>query len=314
MRAMGPAVVVVSYRTSAHLAACLAAIAADDPGVPIYVADNASDAVALAGILEHAPAAVPLATSANPGFAGGVNRGARRAFEDGASHVLILNDDVLIEPGAVARLAEAAGVGDVAAPFLDGRGDGEFRGGRIDWATGIAGHEEGATDYLCAACLMISRGAWDAVGAFDESFFLYFEDVDWCVRASTCGVRLVLVPEVLAWHEGGASTGGGASPLVAYWWTRNRLRFVRKHRGYGAALGIAATAVVRSARRGGGTSPVDDGVSGADSRGSAGGGQVGARLRGLIAGLVSPVARQAHGGALSGATPCSVSSCPRDEP
>ncbi len=249
MSAMHPAAVVVSYRTSDRLDQCLAAVEGDQPGVAVYVADNESDAVRLGELGKRHPTAVMLPDAQNPGFAAGVNRGVARAFADGASHVLVLNDDVFVRAGSFRRLKEAAGACRVAAPYLDGNGDGVFRGGRIDWTTGIAGHADGAEDYLCAACLMISRPAWDLVGPFDEAYFLYYEDVDWCVRAVAAGVDLVLVPEVLGWHEGGASTGGGGDPVVIYWWTRNRLRFIRKHRGYRAGLAVAVRSIRRGTRR-----------------------------------------------------------------
>jgi hypothetical protein len=292
MYAMPLAVVVVSFRTPDNLRRCVSAIESDQSKVAIYVADNQSDPAKFEAFAAQHDTIVGLPSTENPGFAAGVNRGAARAFADGATHVLVLNDDVFVRAGALARLQSAAGLRGAAAPYLAGRGDGEFRGGYIDWDTGIAGHREGSADYLCAACLMISREAWASTGPFDEGYFLYYEDVDWCVRAVARGVALAVVPEELAWHEGGASTGGGESPLVIYWWTRNRLRFIRKHRGFRAALAVATGSVARAAHRTrGGDGGVEEEVSdpapqsvrsrkGRYRRASA-------RVRGLVAGLTT---------------------------
>lgn len=279
------AAVIVSYRTSPHLRRCIAALS-DDPAAPrIYVADNKSNPIELQHVLEEYPGVVAVPTDLDPGYAAGVNRGVGAAMADGMAHVLVLNDDVFVEPGAIDVLCAAAGDDGISAPCLASDGNGEFSGGRIDWATGAAFHESGVADFLTAACLMISRDAWERTGPFDERFFLYYEDVDWCVRAASRGVPLVLVPRVLGWHVGGATNGGGANPAVIFWWTRNRLWFVRKHRGYGAALAALAHSMRNSA-------------SGrADARTSSGGpaatreprrvaiARTRARIRGLAAGL-----------------------------
>ena len=137
------------------------------------VADNESDPVRFQAFEAQHDTTIGLLSTENPGFAAGANRGAARAFADGATRVLVLNDDVFVRAGALARLQSAAGLRGAAAPYLAGRGDGEFRGGYIDWDTGIAGHREGSADYLCAACLTISREAWSSTGPFDEDHFLH---------------------------------------------------------------------------------------------------------------------------------------------
>lgn len=254
---MRPAVVVTSFRTPERIRTCLDAIGADDPDVPVYLADNASDPVRLAAIARDYPWVVMLGSDANRGFAAAVNRGAGRAFADGASHALLLNDDVYLRLGAIGRLAAAAGDRDVAAPYLDGPPGAGFRGGAIDWGTGIAGHRDGARDYLCGACLMVSREAWRATGGFDESYFLYYEDVDWSVRAAAAGARLNVVPEVLGWHDGGSSTGGATHPTAVYYWTRSRIRFVRRHRGYVRAAAVVARSVLGAGSHGTGEPDAD---------------------------------------------------------
>lgn len=151
----------------------------------------------------------------NVGFAGGANLGVRRALAAAATHVLPLNDDVFVEPGCIAALVEAAGNEGASSPWLRGEGDAAYRGGRIDWERGFAGHADGATDYLIGGCMPISRSAWDRTGPFDESFFLYCEDVDWCVRTRAAGVPLVVVVRELGDHIGGASTKAEGGRLLA---------------------------------------------------------------------------------------------------
>lgn len=241
------AVVVVSYRTPERLTACLDAIRADQGEVPIYLVDHASNPSRLAAVLRGRDGIIAMPYADNHGFASGVNRGVERALREGAEHVLILNDDMRIRPGCIDTLVAAAGATGAASPWVVGEGDAAYRGGRIDWVRGFAGHEEGADDYLLGGCMLIGRAAWEQVGPFDETYFLYCEDVDWSIRARDKGVRLAVVPEELADHDGGASTGAGKSPTWAYWWTRNRIRLVRRY-GDRSAAPVAVRQVGRAAK------------------------------------------------------------------
>ena len=262
----GVAIVVVSFRTGDTLARCLDDAHRAAPDARAYVVDHESRPAALGALVAARPWALPLGTPENPGFGAGSNRGIAQALADGADHVLLLNDDVYLRPGAVERLVAAAGAAGAASPWLAGEGDGAFRGGAIDWARGYAGHREGADDYLIGGCLCVSRTAWERTGPFDESFFLYCEDVDWCLRARAAGVPLAVVPEELADHVGGASTGGEA---WAYWWSRSRIALLRKH-GRGHPWRTAARHAAATAR---------DALHHPDARIAR------ARLRGLVDGL-----------------------------
>ena len=233
-----PAVVIVAFHAGVHARRCVEAVAMDHPTATIYLVDNESRPDQLQAILDDHPDVIGMPAERNPGFGAGANRGIEQALQSGATHVLLLNDDVYVRPGCIAALIGAAGEEGAASPWLAGDGDAAYRGGVIDWERGFAGHQDGATDYLIGGCLLLSRRAWERTGPFDETFFLYCEDVDWCLRARTAGVPLSVVPVELADHEGGASTGAGHSTTWAYWWSRNRIRLIRKH-GRGSAIKTA---------------------------------------------------------------------------
>jgi GT2 family glycosyltransferase len=234
-----PAIIIVAYRAGENARRCIEAVQVDAPDATVYLVDNESYPHQLEPILRDFPAIVGIPLAENLGFGAAANRGIQRAFDEGATHALLLNDDVYLRTGCVAALVEAAGEGGATSPWLAGDGDAAYRGGKIDWDKGYAGHQEGATDYLIGGCMMISRPAWERTGWFDESFFLYCEDVDWCLRARAVGVPLVVVATELADHDGGASTGAGHSATWGYWWSRNRIKLVRKHR-QGSATKTAA--------------------------------------------------------------------------
>ena len=249
-----PAIIIVAYHAGEHARRCVEAVRADAPNAPTYLVDNESKPDQFQPILREHPALLGMPLAGNAGFGAAANQGIQRAFDEGATHALLLNDDVYLRAGCVAALVEATGEFGAASPWLAGVGDAAYRGGIIDWEKGYAGHQEGATDYLIGGCMMISRQAWERTGWFDESFFLYCEDVDWCLRARAAGVPLVVVATELADHDGGASTGAGHSATWGYWWSRNRIKLVRKHQQGSAAktalrqVGAIATSLWSSDR------------------------------------------------------------------
>ena len=252
-----PWAVVVAWRADASTGSSLDHLLGVAPGVAVALVDNESRPAGLAAALAGRATVTALPQGENRGFAGGANAGLEHAFGAGATHVLLLNDDVRPEPGCVEALVAAAGDDGAAAPLIDAPGGEAFAGGRIDWTRGLAGHHAGALDYLTGAALCISRSAWSRVGRFDEGCFLYYEDVDWCVRARDRGVPLRLA-EAHAHHAAGSSTGGAAGPTWGYYDTRNHLRFLEARRGRVAARREAVRTLrdVARLRREGGPSAV----------------------------------------------------------
>ena len=185
----------------------------------------------------------------NRGFAGGANAGLGRAFADGAEHAVLLNDDVLVEVGCVEALVAASGQRGAASPRIDGPPGIAFAGGELELVRGFGRHVDGAGDYLSGACLCISRGAWEAVGSFNEELFLYYEDVEWCLRARSHGVPLTVALDARAAHSGGATSGGGEGETWAYYATRNRLWLLEVERGARVAAREAAKTRLRARMR-----------------------------------------------------------------
>jgi GT2 family glycosyltransferase len=76
--------------------------------------------------------------------------------------------------------------------------------------------------------MCIRREAWDQVGGFDEGFFMYAEDMDWCWRAQQAGWKVYYVPDAVIVHRIGRSTDQRAIPMVIQF-HRSAVRFYRKH-------------------------------------------------------------------------------------
>jgi GT2 family glycosyltransferase len=218
-------VVVVAYRSGACLRKCVEPLAGR-PGVAVFVVDNQCP--------DGSPALVadlPLTTVAlgrNAGFGAGCNAGVRIGS---APAVLFLNPDAQIDPSAALALASrlefdpslgAVGpriVGEDGSTHLSVRRLPRLRSAfgealflhhllpRAQWATEFVRSPgaEAPAEWLSGAVLCVRRSSFEAVGGFDERFFLYSEDTDICARLRQAGFGIAYEPAVTAMHVGGGS-------------------------------------------------------------------------------------------------------------
>ena len=226
------AVLIVNYRTYDALNRCLLSLAPHlTPDDEVIVVDYESDGRELARAVDGSMSVVKLPRPDNRGFASGINLA---AAESRAPFLMLLNPDTIVE-GPVIRTLEAwlashpdAGVAGPRVLDADGMVQPSARrfpgvttllGGRTTWLTrrfpknwlsrrNLLAQDAKApvvVDWVSGACLMTRRDVFDAVGGFDEAFFLYWEDADYCRRVAEAGFRNVYVPTAPVRHVGGAS-------------------------------------------------------------------------------------------------------------
>ncbi len=251
----GPvAAVVVHWRGREVTERCLRSLLASGGPERVFLVDNGSRAEEGAALREafRSEGRVEIAAlPANRGFAGGADEGARRALAWGAGAILFLNNDAVLEPGALPRLRVAlAGEPRAAAagPLIlydDGTGRAWFAGGRLAPAFGQVTHldqgrdaaalprEANPAEFLTFCAVLVRREAWERVGPLDEEFFAYGEDADWCLRARRAGWSLVHRRDARVLHRVNGSLGAG-SPPQAYLLHRARVLLVRRHCGAAA--------------------------------------------------------------------------------
>ncbi|HKP19057.1 MAG TPA: glycosyltransferase family 2 protein [Gaiellaceae bacterium] len=235
------AVVVLSWNGREDTLQCLESLRNVDyrPLTPIVVDNGSTD-----GTSEAVRAAFPevdiVRTEENLGFAEGNNVGMRRALELGADYVLVLNNDVEVDPGFVAPLVEEARgrpeAGALCSKILYMEPDDLiwFAGATFDPRSGYNGRQIGyrerddgrfedvtETDRACGAAMLVSREVLEQVGLFDAELFFYSEDVDWSLRARDVGYRHYVVPASKLWHKVSVTSGGENSPTTLYYGVRN---------------------------------------------------------------------------------------------
>jgi len=235
-----------------------------DPAVRVFLRDNGSgDGVSPAALRRGVDAMIADGVSAdrihlevgetNLGFAGGVNRGLQWAEAQGLPLVLLANNDVRVPEGVVATLAELltadVEVAAVAPTILypDGRvwaEGGELRAGanlvrlcRQGRAATPADHCPREVDFVPGAFAMFRTAQLVELGGLEESYFMYWEDVDLCRRLAPRG-RVVWVPWVSVVHESGGSSGGRRSPMRKFMQAANSVHYLRRHGSVGQWLAL----------------------------------------------------------------------------
>jgi len=248
------AIVIVCHDDRDDLGRCLESLFATAPAVShqVVVVDNASTDGSVEMIGRRWPNVLILENKDNLGFARAVNRGIRTTSSE---LVLLLNPDTLPNGKAIDALAaglraqpEAAAAGP---RIVDGDGRPEISwwphlGPFAEWSLRRLRHayERGArranrrveqltsrrreVGWLTGACLMVRRQAAVAAGLMDESYFLYFDDVDLCAALRAAGGRILFLPDTEIVHLRGRTVGRRPQATARHY-RASQLHFYRKH-------------------------------------------------------------------------------------
>lgn len=219
------------------------------PNYVAIVVDNASGDGSVEALHARFPQQPVLVMEKNLGFCGGNNRGITAALAHGAEFVLLLNNDTELHPELVTELVRVAQtdarIGAIGAKNICLEDPTRVWGayGELTYGKDLVriigkGAPDGPAyagvrdvEWVIGNGIMLRRAAVEAIGGFDESFFGYHEDVDWCVRARAKGFRVVFNGAAIIFHKGfGAANPTRAVPFpVLYFLGRNGIVFLRKH-------------------------------------------------------------------------------------
>jgi hypothetical protein len=244
----GPLVACIILNTNRRddTLACLASLEAQTyPHLRVLVLDNASTDGSVDAVRTRFPSVEIIALERNLGYAGNNNVGIAAALAAGADWLFVLNEDTELSPDCVERLVEVAaadaGIG-IVGPMVyhhDEPGVIQSAGGRFTarWEEFHLGkNEEDRGQYrdphevgwISGCAILVRRAVVEQVGAFDERFFIYWEETEWCIRTRKAGWRIVHVPAARVWHKG-VQRDYQPKPSVTYYSTRNRLLALSTH-------------------------------------------------------------------------------------
>jgi GT2 family glycosyltransferase len=263
---------IVSYNTRDLLLEALASLASE-PEVETIVVDKASHDGSADAVAARFPAVQLIRSRVNLGFAAGVNLAAGHSSGE---RLLLLNPDARLCPGALKHMervlalyTKAAAVGP-ALVYTNGQPqDSAFlfpgllqvgldlflipRLARSRLNGRIHSHTPVRIDHPLGACMLIRRAAWDEVGPFDEGYFMYVEEIDWCRRARDRGWEVWYTPAAVVVHQAGAATSQLPDAMFEQLW-RSRLRYYQRFHGpvYNRLMhGLVRLGIQSQARRAG---------------------------------------------------------------
>jgi GT2 family glycosyltransferase len=268
------AVVVVTYNSGRFIADLVASLGPGLRGLDwhLTVADNASADGTLAEVHAHAPKATVVQTGRNAGYAAGINAAVAAASPHTA--ILVLNPDIRLAPDCGPELLAVLrrrGAGITVPRLVRGNGDfspslrreptllrayadalvGANRIGRFP-ALGETITDESVyagetdVDWAEGSIMLIDRACWDAVGPWDESFFLYSEETEYALRARDRGYPMVYAPRAGARHLEGDSA---SSPRLWALLTLNRVRLYRRRHSFAGASAYWLALLLRESSR-----------------------------------------------------------------
>lgn len=223
-------IIVVNWNQKQLTLDCLASLrAVTAPACHVLLVDNGSTDGSVDAVRQSFPEVEVLETGVNLLYAGGNNAGIVRALASGAHQCVLLNNDTVVAPDFVQRLAEEmamdpqCGVVGPKILYADTPDRIWYAGGEMSFWTGTMWHRgiretdrgqydvSSETGYVTGCCLMIRREALERVGMLDESYRMYGEDADLCMRVRRAGYSLRYAPAARVWHRISVSSGGHLS-------------------------------------------------------------------------------------------------------
>jgi GT2 family glycosyltransferase len=239
----------------------------DYPNFEVIVVDNGSTDNSAEIIQKIYPKVILIKNKENLGYTGGNNIGMRYAMDHSTDYMWLLNNDTIVELDTLTKLVNTAescpeiGLVSPVIYYYDEPDNVQFYGSYIDWkdhTTGNVSQELWLNEnikralWLWGTALLIKCLAIERVGYLNEKYFAYIEDLEYSVRMSMAGYKIVLEPRAKVYHKDSRSTGNRNAPLQVFLRTRNiyflwmkylkgfnRLEYFRKYWAYAISYGAS---------------------------------------------------------------------------
>lgn len=242
-------IIVLNYNSRQDTLDCLHSLEhLTYPNVDVIMVDNGSTDGTVDAVRAAYPEMTVIDTGKNLGFTGGNNVGIQHALDNGADYIMLLNNDTIVAPDMIDIMIDtmeadpALGVTGPMIYYYDAPDTIWSAGGSIDWGHGLTsmiglneedkgqfGEAPRRVDFVTGCAMLARREVWQTVGLLDDKFFMYYEETEWCVRATRAGHHIAFVPTAMMWHKISIEARA-TSPRTYYYMTRNRLLFLSNSR------------------------------------------------------------------------------------
>jgi GT2 family glycosyltransferase/glycosyltransferase involved in cell wall biosynthesis len=257
------AAVVLNFQTPDETLLAVRSIAASiRPFDDIIVVDNGSDETCRVALADVRDRISMVQTGSNLGFSGGVNAGIREAQRRQASHVMLINSDVILAPSALGTLLEALEAhpsAGIVAPLVLSRTMPDTiatAGMSFSELTGRMRHAEAGQSFqntagrpweevsgVSGCAMLVADAVFHRIGLFPEQYFFSFEDLAFCLAARDAGIGTGICRTAVAYHEGSRSLGP-RSVRRLYFATRNHLHLAAGRPAMGPVHALLRSAAI----------------------------------------------------------------------
>jgi hypothetical protein len=241
-------IVILNWNKAEETIACLESLSnLSYPNYKLILVDNCSTDDSVNKFREYDPNLEILETSENLGYAEGNNVGIRHVLMFHPDYIFVLNNDVRVAADTIDYLVIEAERNQTAAFLgpkiyhLEEPQTIQSAGVELDflWRSQQRGLDQvdngiynsvEEVDCVIGAAVLIRIEFIDSIGLLDPDYFLYREDIDWCLRAKGLGYQVLFVPRAKAWHRG-HKVRESELPRITYYLSRNSLMLISRHQG-----------------------------------------------------------------------------------
>lgn len=239
-------IVIVNYNGANYQNECVKSIINSSfQDFYIIIVDNASKDDSMERLAQFDDdRIVKIYNNSNVGVAAGNNIGIKKSIELGMDATLLLNNDTVLQPNTIQTLVEDLESEDIVSPVIYYHSEKNriwYGGGGFDRKKGRSFHcyykqidnntnFPNYATYAPTCCLLVNNKVFDKIGLMDESYFMYSDDTDFCMRLIKHDYKIKIESKSQMFHKVSLSTGGENSKFSNYYIARNSMIFLKKYR------------------------------------------------------------------------------------